>query len=119
MIKLLGQITIPEQLIEYLKISQPAQVRSQLAGASFKEQIKILAQERNVNVENYKFYTEENTGTIEYREDWFKTIVPDNFLQQQGIVAIINAVVLKVNPGQFQAPTLIGLEQACIRTILM
>ena len=104
MIKLLGQINIPERLVEYLKTAQPTRIASQLEGASFKEQIKMLAQERNVDVENYRFYTEENTGTIEYREDWFKTIVPDDFLQQHGIGSVINAVVLRVNPGQFQAP---------------
>lgn len=104
MIKLLGQINIPERLVEYLKTAQPSKIASQLAGSSFKEQIKILAQEGNVNVENYKFYTEENTGVIEYREDWFKTIIPDDFLQQHGISSVINAVVLKVNPGYFHAP---------------
>jgi hypothetical protein len=104
MIKLLGQINIPERLVEYVKTTSPSKIASQLTSASFKEQIKILAQERTVNIENYKFYTEENTGVIEYREDWFKTIIPDNFLQQQGLVSIINAVVLKVNPGYFHAP---------------
>lgn len=104
MIKLLGQINIPYRLIEYLKTAQPERVDTLLAGASFKEQINILSKERKVNVKNYKFYTEENTVFSIYREDWFKTIVPDNFLVELGIESIVNAVVLRINPGQFQAP---------------
>lgn len=106
MITLLGKIKIPARLIEYLKTAQPARISSQLAGASFKDQLQLLAKERNVNIDNYKFYTEENTGTIEYREEWFKDIVPDAFLQEHMLSKPINAVVLQVNPGHFTAPHL-------------
>jgi len=104
MIKLLGQIDIPERLVDHLKTAQPSRIASQLTGASFKEQRVMLAKERNINVDNYKFYTEENTGTIEYREDWFKSIVPNEFLQQHGLSPVVNAIVLQVNPGHFTAP---------------
>jgi hypothetical protein len=104
MIKLLGQIEIPEQLVNYLKTAQPTRIASQLASASFKEQRVMLAREHKANVDNYKFYTEENTGTIEYREDWFKSIVPNEFLQQHGLSSLVNATVLQVNPGHFTAP---------------
>lgn len=104
MIKLLGKINIPTCLIEYLQTAQPERVATHVTGVGFREQIQILKKERNIDIENYKFYTQENTVFSIYRKDWFKTIVPDDFLAQQGLESVINAVVLRVDPGQFQAP---------------
>ena len=102
MIELLGTISIPEQLLEYLKTAAPSRSISQLAGKSFEQQIKLLGSDRCVD--NYKFYTESSTGTIEFREEWFKDIVPKEFLKQHGFSYPINAVVLQVQPGHFTAP---------------
>lgn len=102
MIELLGTINIPDQLLEYLKTASPSRVSSQLAGKSFVQQIELLAADRCVD--NYKFYTESNTGTIEFQEEWFKDIVPGEFLKQHGFSYPINAVVLQVQPGHFTAP---------------
>jgi hypothetical protein len=102
MIQLLGKIQIPESLIDYLKTAKPTRSVSQINSKSFSQQLSHLGPE--VNVENYKFYTDANTGILEYQAEWFKDIIPEEFLQLHNLSRPINAVVLKVQPGHFTAP---------------
>lgn len=104
MIKLLGTINIPNSLIEYLKTATPHRQVSQMSSRSIQQQIVDIA--HTVNVNNYRFYNDSNTGIIEYSEPWFRQIVPNEFLQTHGFEQVINAVVLKVEPGHFTAPHL-------------
>ena len=84
MIKLLGQITIPQKLLDDVKNREPDRIVKHVDGKSHAQNVVDLA--NDWPVENYAHYDNDHCLIREYCKEWYKDVIPDVFLQEHGIV---------------------------------
>lgn len=101
MISYLGNIQIPDSLIEEVYTTPPNRVKSQVNNPLFFKDKYIEEPELR---KNYKFYDDHNTASISWQNDWYKEILSLEFLQKNNLGIPINAIVRKQDPGFFFAP---------------
>ena len=102
MIKLLGNINIPQELLDDVKNREPDRISKHVDGKSHAQNVIDLANEWPV--ENYAHYDNDHGLNREYCKEWYKDIIPDELLQEHGIAKPDNAVVLRVDPATFSVP---------------
>ena len=102
MIKLLGQITIPQKLLDDVKNREPDRIVKHVDGKSHAQNVVDLA--NDWPVENYAHYDNDHCLIREYCKEWYKDVIPDVFLQEHGIAKPDNVIVLRVDPATFSVP---------------
>ena len=103
MITKLDKITIPVDLINEVKSKDPDRVVKHVDGTSHSINVKELGA-KGWPVENFVHYDNDRCTIKEYCSDWYKTVVPDNFFQENKLELPKNAIVLRVDPGTFSVP---------------
>ena len=102
MIKLLGQINIPQTLLDDVKGREPDRVVKHVDGKTHAQNVAEMADTWPVN--NYEHYDNDRCLIKEYCKDWYKDIIPDSFLQDHSIAKPDNVIVLRVDPATFSVP---------------
>ena len=102
MITLLGNINIPQKLLDDVKGRDPDRVVKHVDGKTHAQNVVDLANE--LPVENYAHYDNDHCLIREYCKDWYKNIIPDEFIQEHGIDKPDNVIVLRVDPATFSVP---------------
>jgi len=99
MIQRLGKINIPQSFIDDVKTREPDRVAAHMIGAAPRD-----LDPNKYNIENYKYYYNDCCLVKEYSSNWYKDIVPDDFLAENNLDKPKNAIVLRVDPGSFSVP---------------
>jgi hypothetical protein len=103
LIKKLGRIDIPQNILDDVKNREPDRLVKHVDGKTHAINVKELG-EAGWNVDNFKHYDNDRCTIKEYCLDWYKDIVSDNFLHSYNLEKPKNAIVLRVDPGTFSVP---------------
>jgi hypothetical protein len=103
MIEKIGQITVPLNLLSEVKSREPDRIIRHVDGASHAINVEELGA-AGWPVENFHNYNNDRCLTQEYQNDWYKTVVPQDFLDSHNYENPKNAIVLRVDPGSFSTP---------------
>jgi len=103
MITKLDKIAIPVDLINEVKSKDPDRIVKHVDGASHAINVKELGAS-GWPVENFVHYDNDRCTINEYAQEWYKTVIPDEFFKKHNLELPKNAIVLRVDPGTFSVP---------------
>lgn len=101
-VTLLGKIDIPQKLRDDIYNTEPNRVKSHVNAESYFVNKYV---EDEVERENLRQrYDDHNCYSITWKREWYKDIVPQDFLDEHRISRPFNAMVRLQHPGSFFAP---------------